>query len=49
MNAVNETGEAFISSTQLNQRVALRLAIGNYRTTRDDVLVAWRLLREAAS
>ncbi|MBV9402817.1 MAG: amino acid decarboxylase [Candidatus Eremiobacteraeota bacterium] len=49
MNAVNEMGKAFISSTQLDQRVALRLAIGNYRTTRDDVLVAWRLLREAAS
>ncbi|MBV8726955.1 MAG: amino acid decarboxylase, partial [Candidatus Eremiobacteraeota bacterium] len=44
MNAVNETGEAYLSSTQLNGRLALRLAIGNYRTTRDDVLAVWTLL-----
>ena len=49
MDLVNASGEAYLSSTQLDGRVALRLAIGNYRTTRDDVFTAWTLLREAAS
>ena len=45
---VNASGEIFISTTRLNGRVALRLAIGNERTTKEDVEVAWRLLREHA-
>jgi aromatic-L-amino-acid decarboxylase len=47
MDAVNASGEMFISSTRLNGRLALRLAIGNERTTRDDVRVAWEILRGA--
>ena len=46
---INATGEVFLSTTRLNGRLALRLAIGNERTTRDDVAVAWRLLREHAA
>ena len=49
LEAVNATGEVYLSSTRLSGRAVLRLAIGNYRTTRDDVCVAWTLLREAAS
>ena len=50
MDAVNATGEAFLSSTRLHGRLVLRIAIGNDRTTRDDVAVAWELLkREAAA
>jgi len=48
-DAVNATGEAFLSTTRLDGRVAIRLAIGNERTTEDDVRVAWGLLRAAAS
>ena len=48
LDAVNATGEAYLSNTRLHGRVVLRLAIGNERTTRDDVLAAWTLLREAA-
>ena len=48
LDAVNATGEAYLSNTRLHGRVVLRLAIGNDRTTRDDVLAAWTLLREAA-
>ena len=45
---VNATGAIFISSTKLHGRVAIRgLAIGNERTTRDDVALAWELLRGA--
>jgi aromatic-L-amino-acid decarboxylase len=48
LDAVNATGEAYLSNTRLHGRVVLRLAIGNERTTRDDVLAAWTLLRDAA-
>jgi aromatic-L-amino-acid decarboxylase len=48
VEAVNASGEAFMSSTRLSGRVVLRIAIGNERTTRDDVALAWDLLREAA-
>ncbi len=43
----NATGEIFVSTTKLHGRVAIRVAIGNQRTTRDDVALAWELLRGA--
>jgi aromatic-L-amino-acid/L-tryptophan decarboxylase len=49
MRRVNESGEAFLSHTRLDGRLVLRLAIGNARTTEDDVRVAWEALRRAAS
>jgi aromatic-L-amino-acid decarboxylase len=48
MDDVNATGQAFLSHTKLGERFALRLAIGNLRTTRDDVAAAWDLLRGMA-
>ncbi|TMK33605.1 MAG: aminotransferase class V-fold PLP-dependent enzyme [Actinobacteria bacterium] len=44
---VNASGEIFISHTRLNGRYVLRLAIGNERTTEDDVRRAWDVLRRA--
>ena len=49
MDAVNATGDVFLSSTRLHGRVVLRIAIGNERTTRDDVRLAWDLLRREAA
>jgi aromatic-L-amino-acid decarboxylase len=49
LHAVNATGEIFISHTKLDGRYAIRLAIGNLRTRRDDVEHAWRLLRREAA
>jgi aromatic-L-amino-acid decarboxylase len=48
LERVNATGEAFLSNTVLAGRYVLRLAVGNQRTTEDDVRRAWELLREAA-
>lgn len=48
MDAVNATGEVYLSSTRLYGRVVLRIAIGNERTTRDDVALAWELLQREA-
>ena len=49
LERVNATGEIFISHTRLDGRYVLRLAIGNARTTEEDVRRAWDVLnREAA-
>jgi aromatic-L-amino-acid decarboxylase len=48
MDAVNTTGQAFLSHTVLNGKFALRLAIGNIRTTRDDLRLTWDLIRQFA-
>jgi aromatic-L-amino-acid decarboxylase len=48
MERVNASGEIFISHTKLHGRFVLRLAIGNARTTEDDVRRAWDLLRKEA-
>ncbi len=47
MDAVNATGEVYLSHTKLNGVYALRLAVGNLRTTEQHVARAWELLREA--
>jgi aromatic-L-amino-acid/L-tryptophan decarboxylase len=49
LERVNATGEVFISHTRLGGRYVLRLAIGNFRTTEDDVRLAWDVLRREAS
>jgi aromatic-L-amino-acid/L-tryptophan decarboxylase len=48
LEAVNATGEIFISHTRLDGRYALRLAIGNLHTTESHVTRAWSLLQEHA-
>lgn len=48
MDAVNATGEVFLSHTVVRGRFALRLAVGNLRTDEATVRRAWHLLREAA-
>jgi aromatic-L-amino-acid decarboxylase len=49
MDAVNRTGEVFLSHTRLAGRFTIRLAIGNLRTEERHVERAWVLLREAAA
>lgn len=48
MEAVNATGEAYLSHTKLHDRTVLRLAVGNLRTEERHVRRAWELLREKA-
>jgi aromatic-L-amino-acid decarboxylase len=47
-DGVNADGRIFISTTRLYGRTVLRLAIGNERTTRDDVVLAWEIIRAEA-
>jgi aromatic-L-amino-acid decarboxylase len=46
LERVNAGGEMFISHTRLNGRYVLRLALGNVRTTEEDVRLAWDVLRD---
>jgi aromatic-L-amino-acid/L-tryptophan decarboxylase len=45
LERANASGDIFLSHTKLNGRYVLRLAIGNARTTEDDVRRAWEVLR----
>ncbi len=49
LEAVNATGECFLSHTRVRGRFALRLAIGNLRTSERHVQRAWELLRAHAA
>jgi aromatic-L-amino-acid/L-tryptophan decarboxylase len=48
LERVNAGGEVFLSHTRLDGRYVLRLAIGNARTTEDDVRLAWEVLKREA-
>jgi len=48
MDAVNATGEVFLSHTRLHDRVALRIAIGHLDTSERHVRLAWELLQTEA-
>jgi aromatic-L-amino-acid/L-tryptophan decarboxylase len=44
LERANRSGEIFLSHTRLGGRYVLRLAIGNARTTEEDVRRAWEVL-----
>jgi len=46
---VNRSGELFLSHTRLHGQYVIRLAVGNERTTQEDVRRAWDSLRGAAA
>jgi aromatic-L-amino-acid decarboxylase len=49
LDAVNATGEVFLSHTKLHGTYVLRLAVCNVRTTERHVRRAWELLQEHAT
>jgi aromatic-L-amino-acid decarboxylase len=48
LEAVNRSGEVFLSHTELDGRYTLRLAIGHEQTTLEHVERVWQLLQEHA-
>jgi aromatic-L-amino-acid/L-tryptophan decarboxylase len=46
MHGVNATGKALLSHTKLNEKLVLRLSIGNIRTTERHVWQVWELLNQ---
>jgi aromatic-L-amino-acid decarboxylase len=49
VEAINASGEVFLSPTKLRGRTSLRLAVGNIRTEERHVRRAWELLGDAAA
>jgi aromatic-L-amino-acid decarboxylase len=48
MDRINAGGVAFLSHTVLNGRFTIRLAIGNVRTTREDIQRVWECIQAEA-
>ena len=46
MHGVTATGKALLSHTKLNDKLTLRLSIGNIRTEEKHVRQVWNLLNE---
>jgi aromatic-L-amino-acid decarboxylase len=46
MHGVNATGKALLSHTKLDDKLVLRLSIGNIRTTEEHVRQVWELLND---
>jgi aromatic-L-amino-acid/L-tryptophan decarboxylase len=46
MHGVNATGRALLSHTRLNDKLTLRLSVGNIRTTEKQVRQVWELLNQ---
>jgi aromatic-L-amino-acid decarboxylase len=46
LNAVNQTGKAFLTHTKLRGKFTIRMAIGNLKTNWEDVSETWRLIQE---
>src|SRR5579883_2099901 len=49
MNRINATGHFFLSHTKLHDKYTIRIAIGNLRTTEQDVRHLWQELQDALS
>jgi len=49
LEAVNATGQVYLSHTRLRNKFAIRLSIGNIRTTESHVSRAWAVLRDHAT
>jgi aromatic-L-amino-acid decarboxylase len=49
LEAVNRSGEIFLSGTQISGRYILRLAVGNRATTDRHIDRAWELIRNSIS
>jgi len=49
LERVNASGELFMSHTRLGGRYVLRLALGSFRTSEEDVRLAWDVLRREAA
>src|SRR4029078_8559795 len=47
LDAVNASGDVFLSHTKLDGRFVLRLAIGNLQTTERQLARAWELLNSS--
>jgi aromatic-L-amino-acid decarboxylase len=48
VNAINQSGDAFMSPSKLNDRWMVRVSIGVESSTREHIEILWRLIRQQA-
>ncbi len=48
LEEINRSGQVYLSHTKVKGSYCLRLTIGNFKTSWDDVALAWRIIRESA-
>ena len=48
MDEINASGKAFLAGTTLKGQFVLRLAIGNFQTTKEDLQQVWAFLQDHA-
>jgi aromatic-L-amino-acid decarboxylase len=48
LEAINRSGQVFLSHTKVKGIYCLRLTIGNFKTSWDDVALAWQIIRDSA-
>jgi aromatic-L-amino-acid decarboxylase len=48
LNAINDDGRIYLTQTQHEGRFVIRFQVGQTHTTRDDVMLAWDVIRELA-
>jgi aromatic-L-amino-acid decarboxylase len=49
MDAINRTGQAFLSHTRVNGSITIRVAISNLRTEDPDLELVWEVIRREAA
>ena len=49
VDSIHKTGEAYLTHTKLNGRIAIRLAVGNVLTAERDLRIVYELLRSEAA
>jgi aromatic-L-amino-acid decarboxylase len=49
LDTVNETGRVFLSHAKLRGNFVIRLAIGNLKTTWEDVATAWEVIKQKSA
>lgn len=49
LEAANETGQVFLSHTKLRGKFGIRMAIGNLKTTWEDISSAWEIIEKKAT
>lgn len=49
LEKINQTGKTFLSHTKVNGQYGIRIAIGNLKTSWDDLLLVWEIISEQAA
>ena len=49
LHKINSSGEVYLSHTKVRGKYGIRLAIGNFKTTWEDIMLAWEIVQKEAA